>query len=466
MRKILHIADREFLATAGTKAFIFAVLVAPAVLGLLILVMPRMWRDGPPRVEGEIAILDPTGQVATGVQSFLQPDRIAERRQEAYRKMQEAMPPALRAAAGGEDTSKEGIERAFESALGEVPRLSIRALDSGSDVEAAKHPLKEATAKKPGAPGRLALVVVHADAVERKPGADRFGSYDLFVRSKLDDRLTDEIGDGIRDAIIGARIRRSGLDRGQVEALTNVDRVASRTVTTAGEGRTNELLNLLIPAALLGLLLMSVLMSGQYLLTTTVEEKSNRVVEVLLSAVSPMELMVGKILGQFAVGLLVLALYLGLGVIALLSFASLGLLDPTLIAFLLLFYLLAYLSVGALMAAIGSAVNEMREAQGLMTPVMMIIMIPWILWMPISRDPNSPLATVLSFVPPVSNFVIMLRLASSTPPPLWQTLLAIVAGAAGVYASLWFAAKVFRIGLLMYGKPPSFATLVRWARTG
>jgi len=466
MKKILHIAEREFLATAGTKAFIFAVLVTPVVVGVLILIMSRMWREGPPRVEGEVAIVDQTGQVAAGVQAFLKPDRIAERRQKAYRRMQEAMPPALRAAAGGEDRSKKGIERAFESALGEVPQLSVLALDSGSDVEAAKGPLRATPAKESGAPERLALIVVHADAVERKPGADRFGSYELFVRSKLDVRLTDEIGDGIRDAIVGARIRRSGLDRREVEALTNVDRVPSRTVSTAGEGRTNELLNQLIPAALLGLLLVSVLMSGQYLLTTTVEEKSNRVVEVLLSAVSPMELMVGKILGQFAVGLLVLALYLGLGVIALLSFASLGLLDPTLIVFLLLFYLLAYLSVGAFMAAIGSAVNEMREAQGLMTPVMMVIMIPWFLWMPISRDPNSVLATVLSFVPPLSNFVIMLRLASSTPPPIWQTLLAIVAGAAGVYASLWFAARVFRIGLLMYGKPPNLATLIRWARTG
>jgi ABC-2 type transport system permease protein len=466
MKKIVHIAEREFLATAGTKAFIFGVLIMPVVVGVLIVVMPRMWREGPPKVEGEIAIVDPTGQVAAGVQSFLRPDRIAQRRQEAYRRMQEAMPPALRAVAGGEETSKEGIERAFESALGDVPRLSILALGPGSDVEAAKGPLRTVAAKGSGSSERLALVVVHADAVERKPGAARFGSYDLFVRSKLDDRVTDEIGDGIRDAIIGARIRGSGLDRREVDALTNVDRVPSRTVTTAGEGRTNELLNQLIPAALLGLLLASVLMSGQYLLTTTVEEKSNRVVEVLLSAVSPMELMVGKILGQFAVGLLVLALYLGLGVIALLSFASLGLLDPMLIVFLLLFYLLAYLSVGAFMAAIGSAVNEMREAQGLMTPVMMIIMIPWFLWMPISRDPNSLLATVLSFVPPVSNFVIMLRLASSTPPPFWQTLLAIVAGAAGVYASLWFAARVFRIGLLMYGKPPNLATLIRWARTG
>ena len=123
-------------------------------------------------------------------------------------------------------------------------------------------------------------------------------------------------------------------------------------------------------------------------------------VEVLLSAVSPMELMVGKILGQLAVGLLVLALYLGLGLIALLSFASLGLLDPTLIVFLLVFYLLAYFSVGAFMAAVGSSVNELREAQGMMTPVMLIIMIPWFLWMPISRDPNSVLATVLTFVPP------------------------------------------------------------------
>jgi ABC-2 type transport system permease protein len=208
------------------------------------------------------------------------------------------------------------------------------------------------------------------------------------------------------------------------------------------------------------------MMSGQYLLTTTVEEKSNRVVEVLLSAVSPMELMVGKILGQLAVGLLVLLLYMGLGVMALISFAALGLLDPVLIVFLLLFFFLAYVSVGALMAAIGSAVNEMREAQGLMTPVMLLIMIPWILWMPISRDPNSMFATVLSFLPPLSNFVMMLRMASTTPPPLWQPILGIVIGAIGAVGMLWFAAKVFRIGLLMYGKPPTLGTLVRWARMG
>jgi ABC-type Na+ efflux pump permease subunit len=465
MRKILYVAQREFLATAGTRAFILGILVTPLVIGVLILLVPWMSRQDPPAISGSVAVIDPTGQIADGLAAYLEPARIEKRRLEAYKRIQEAMPSALRSASGMSGPGSGLGQEAVGSMLGKVPQLQVVSLKPDASVGQAKEALM--TAAAPETPGaRLALVIVHADAVQKKPGAERFGTYDLFVRSKLDDRVIEEIDDGVRDAIVGARVSRAGLDRAQVEDLTTVDRVSSKTVTAEGEGRTNEILNRMIPMALMGLLLMSVLMSGQYLLTTTVEEKSNRVVEVLLSAVSPMELMVGKILGQFAVGLLVLALYLGLGLIALLSFASLGLLDPRLIVFLLVFYLLAYFSVGAFMAAIGSAVNELREAQGLMTPVMVIIMIPWFLWMPISRDPNSTLAVVLTFVPPISNFVIMLRLASSTPPPMWQTLLAIVAGAAGVYASLWFAARVFRIGLLMHGKPPNLATLVRWARSG
>jgi len=465
MKKILYVAQREFIATAGTRALIFGILVTPLVIGVLMLLVPWMSRQDPPAIAGSVAVIDPTGQIAGGLAAYLEPARIEKRRLESYQRIREAMPSALRSASGMGGPRGDAAQEAVGSMLGKVPQLQVVSLDPGADVSSAKEGLMASRASDtPGA--RLALIVVHADAVEKTPGSDRFGTYDVFVRAKLDDRVTEEIDDGVRDAIIGARVSQAGLDRARVEDLTTVGRVSALTVTAEGEGRTNEVLNQLIPMALMGLLLLSVLMSGQYLLTTTIEEKSNRVVEVLLSALSPMELMVGKILGQFAVGLLVLALYMGLGLIALLSFASLGLIDPALIVFLVLFYLLAYFSVGAFMAAIGSAVNELREAQGLMTPVMLVIMIPWFLWMPISRDPNSTLAVALSFVPPISNFVIMLRLASSTPPPLWQTALSIVAGAAGVYASLWFAARVFRIGLLMYGKPPNLATLLRWARTG
>jgi ABC-2 type transport system permease protein len=465
MKKILYVAQREFIATAGTRAFIFGILVTPLVIGALILLIPRMSVQDAPAIAGSVAVIDPTGQITDGLSAYLEPARIEKRRQEAYERLQEAMPPALRSASGMKGRGGAADPQAMASLLRRVPQLRVVRLEPGADAEAAKTALTSASDSEAQS-GRVALVVVHPDAVQKPPGAARFGSYDLFVRAKLDDRVIEEIDDGVRDAIIGARVSQAGLDRAQIEDLTSVDKVSSKTVTAEGEGRTNEILNQLIPMALMGLLLMSVLMSGQYLLTTTVEEKSNRVVEVLLSALSPMELMVGKILGQFAVGLLVLALYLGLGLVALLSFASLGLLDPALVVYLIVFYLLAYFSVGAFMAAVGSAVNELREAQGLMTPVMLVIMIPWFLWMPISRDPNSTLAVALTFVPPISNFVIMLRLASSTPPPIWQTLLAIAAGAAGVAASLWFAARVFRIGLLMYGKPPNFATLLRWARTG
>jgi ABC-2 type transport system permease protein len=466
MKKILHVAQREFIATAGTKAFIFGIFVTPLVIGVLMLFIPRMAIEDPPAITGRVDVIDPTGQIAAGLAAYLEPARIETRRREAFARIQEAMPAALRSASGMGGRGAAAGRQAAGSLLGKVPQLEVVPLGPGTSVEQAKTALTAASSQAGPARDHVALVVVHPDAVQKRPGAARFGTYDLFVRAKLDDRVIEEIDDGVRDAIVSARVGRAGLDRAQIEDLTTVGRVSSRTVTAEGEGRTSEVLNRVIPMALMALLLMSVLMSGQYLLTTTVEEKTNRVVEVLLSAVSPMELMVGKILGQFAVGLLVLALYLGLGLMALMSFASLGLLDPALILFLAVFYLLAYFSVGAFMAAVGSAVNEMREAQGLMTPVMLIIMIPWFLWMPISRDPNSTLAVVLSFVPPVSNFVIMLRLASSTPPPLWQTLLSIAAGAAGVLVSLWFAARVFRIGLLMYGKPPNFATLIRWARSG
>ena len=92
------------------------------------------------------------------------------------------------------------------------------------------------------------------------------------------------------------------------------------------------------------------------------------------------------------------------------------------------------------------------------------MMLPWILWMPISRDPNSVFATVASFVPPVNTFVMLLRMTSTTPPPLWQVWLSILVGLVSVYCALWVAAKVFRVGLLMHGKPPDFRTLARWVR--
>jgi ABC-type Na+ efflux pump permease subunit len=146
------------------------------------------------------------------------------------------------------------------------------------------------------------------------------------------------------------------------------------------------------------------------------------------------------------------------------SFTLFGLVDPWLFFYLIIFYVIAYFIMGSLMAAIGAAVNELREAQTMMMPVMLTVMVPWLLWLPITRDPNSTFATVISFVPPINTFTMLLRMTSTTPPPWWQVWISILIGVVSAYASLWFAAKVFRIGLLMFGKPPNFRTLIRWVR--
>jgi len=146
------------------------------------------------------------------------------------------------------------------------------------------------------------------------------------------------------------------------------------------------------------------------------------------------------------------------------SFAMLGLLNPVLIVFLVIFFLLAYLTYGSLMLSVGAVVNDMREAQSLMMPIMLLLTFPFWVWFPISMNPNSGFSIVLSLIPPVNTFAMLIRLSSTTPPPWWQVFLSIGIGIGGVFAALWFASKVFKIGLLMYGKPPNLATLIRWAR--
>ena len=456
MKKIMLVAGREFMATVSTKAFIFGVLFTPLLLLAMAVLLPKLMDTAPPKLKGEIAVIDPTGRVGVALGAQFSPEALAARREAARRKVAEVtkdLAPAGKAVA----------DQAAESALGGTPELSVVVLAPGADLEAAKAPLM---VDAEAGPGRLAVAVVHPDAVQRPDPSAPFGTYDLYVRGKLDDRVQDEIRRGLREAIIEARVEQSGLQRSEVEGLMTVRAPDSRTVTKKGESRTNEVANVLVPGGFMILLLLSVMTGGQYLLMSTIEEKSNRVMEVLVAAVSPFELMTGKILGQMAVGLLVLFIYAVLGISALAVFAALGALDPWLIVFLLVFYLLAYLTIGALMAAIGSAVNDVREAQSFMMPVMLVTMLPWLLWVPILRDPNGALATTLSFIPPVGNFVMLLRLSSTAAPPMWQTVLSIAVSALGVWAALWFAAKVFRVGILVSGKPPTFATLLRWARMG
>jgi len=458
MKKILVVAKREFLATVTAKGFLFGILLTPALVVLVLLFVPRSISRTPPRIVGEIAVLDVSGETVPAIRSRLSPEKFTERREAEQRQLREL----TAALAVGGATAEAAIETVTRRSLEEVPHIIVTAL-SAADIEKEKDSLK-LSPPKPGSGARLALVVINNEALRPEGEKTSGGAYDLFIRNKLDDRLIGEIQTAVEIAVRTARLRLAGFDPERVGALTQVERSQPRVVLPEGEQKSSQALNAALPIVFMMLLFISVFTSASSLMTTTIEEKSNRVVELLLSTVNAMELMTGKILGQMSVGLLILILYTGFGLAALMSFALSGLVDFSLLVYLLVFFVILYMTIAALMATIGAAVSDFRDAQSLMMPVTLIIMLPWLLMVPISNQPNSILATVLSFIPPVGNFVMMMRLSTNTPPHAWQAITAILVNAAGAYFALRFAAKVFRIGLLMFGKPPTFGTLIRWVK--
>ena len=429
MRKILLIARRDFLATVSTKGFIIAIMVPPVVYAALLLVFPRLMNNRVPAITGRVTVIDQTGEVAPVVRQYLDPRAMAARRDASF-------------------------DRGM---MAPVPQIDIQE-SQVYELGTAKQQLARDEGVR-----QLAVLMIHPNAV-RANARGAFGTYDLFVRRNLDNRIQNELRNAAAEAIVDARVRAAGLDRQRIDALTKVARPSSVTVTSTGESATRADFGQLLPMGFTILLMISVMSSGQYLLTTTIEEKSSRTMEVILSAVSPLELLTGKILGQMAVGLTILIIYSSMGILSLVSMAMFGLIDPSLLIYLFIFFLITYVIMGSLMAAIGSAVNELREAQSLMTPVTLLMMIPWLFWLPISREPNSLFATVVSFIPPMNAFAMLLRLTSTSPPPMWQVWLSIAVGIAAAGGALWFASRIFKIGLLMHGRPPNLSTLLRWVR--
>lgn len=465
MNRILSIAWREFSSTAMTKGFIIGAVVVPLILTAIIpLVIILAMMAKPPPVEGTIAIMDRSGRVLEAVRANLTPEKIAERmneQREQVRRFTAEMAESMGAGSGEVDRGMAMTD----AALPQSPKLTVEELAAGSDHEAVlKEAQKPLLVGKVRDGGRQVIVVIDADAIETAPEAEAYGGFQLFIRPKLDNRVVNDVRWAVRDAIRRTRIHAQGEDPVRLAALNSVKEADTEEVTEGGSRKSTEGLMQMLPIAFMVLLITSVMVGGQYLVTTTVEEKSNRVVEVLLSAVSSKQLMTGKIVGQMLVGMVLLFVYSGLGLGAMAAFSVFYLVEPVTIVYLFVFFLIAYFLVAATLAAVGSAVNDMREAQSLQTPVMMAIIIPYMLWFPISRDPNSWLAIILSMLPPMSPFVMMLRVTSTEPPPTWHVLLSIALGLVAVYAAVWAAAKVFRVGLLMYGKPPNFRTLIKWIR--
>lgn len=464
--KVLRVATREFASTAITKGFIIGALVLPAVMAAVIpVVMVLAMRAQPPADTGTIYILDHSAEVTSVLDSRLDPEAVKERWIKRFDDMADTakkmIPQAGSAAA----------ENSFSQATSNIKSPIFRIIPAGADtdLEELKDELRNQVVSKATLEDEkrriLAIIEIDADATRKVNEDEGYGAYQAFFRPKLNEETVGEIKDGVRWSIRQQRYENADLDRTMIAEINSIQARDSKEITEEGErNEASAIASFAIPFAAMILLLMASMTGGQYLLTTTVEEKSNRVVEVLLSAVSPLELMTGKIIGQMGVGLSLLTIYNSVGIVALIVFDRGDLVTPLTFLYLFIFFLLAYFMFASLMAAIGSAVNDLREAQSLMTPVMLMMIMPYIFFMPVIRAPNSLFSTITSFIPPISPFIMIMRVSSTDPPPFWQVGLAILLNAIAVLLFLWFAAKVFRVGLLMFGKPPNLRTLIKWVR--
>ena len=446
LQRIGLIASRDYKAAITSRAFLVGLLVMPVLLVVFVVLVPRILNSASPQVIGDVAVIDGTGKLATELVHALAPEEIARRRT-----LEAEQSPSKPAAAAGPATASGPP----------IPRMTLVQVPTTTDVATYKSWLIQPRDAKPR---HLALVVVHPDAVTRRPGAAAFGSYDLYTSSKVDENTESTLRNTVRAALIASRLRTDGLDPTAMATVQQVFQPESIVVESAGDRSGSRGIARILPFACGLLLFVGVMTGGQLLLTSTVEEKSNRVIEVLLAAVSPLELMYGKLLGQLGLGMTMTVVYLAMSLYALAQFSLVGLLDPMLIVYVLAFYVVTYLVFGSLMLTIGAAVNQMAEAQALMPPVIILLVGSYSLTGFIGQAPNSTFSVAMSFVPPVNTFAMIARVASSAPPPAWEVWVTLLISIVTAMLVVWFAAKVFKVALLMHGRPPSFGTLVKWAR--
>lgn len=452
LHRIKLVAAREFLTTVASKGFLFGVLVMPVLIIAILLVLPKLMANRGAQVSVEVAVIDQSQSAfAESLRAELSTEAIAARQAAGRREAVEQI--------GVDDNT---VAAAASAAAVALPRFSLKVLPPDATVTSEKRWLTDAGI---GKFERRALVVIPRGAVQ---GSSQMGytTYELYAPRNLPPDAEGILHGAVRPALIAERLRSSGFDPDIVRAATTIPRTQTTLMSPGGQQQSAQGLNRLMPFIMGLLLLMGVFGGGQGLMTSTVEEKSSRVVEVLLAAVSSLELMWGKLLGQLGVGLVMMAMYVGVGVLALLQLSLFGVVDPLLILWLFLFFLMTYLVFGALMMAIGAAVNQIADAQSLMGPIMIVMMVPYIATPMVGNAPDSAFAVIASFVPPINGFIMMARLASTSPPAVWQVLLSLAVGVVAACVAVWFAAKIFRVGLLMHGKPPSFGTLIRWARMG
>jgi ABC-2 type transport system permease protein len=415
MSRLWPVVRREYLERVRSKAFVIGTFIGPALMaGLMVvpsLVMARQ-RGRPLRV----AVADATGTLRAAVEAALSRKKAA------------------------------GEKRFVIHPAGDGPVDEVRARFKADVLE-----------------GRLdGYLFLPEDALARSSATYHGKNVSNFP----DLRLVEE---SVEEVLIARRLANHGLDPRRVKDL--VRRLDLTTVRLSASGeRLDKGGTFIFSTTLMMMLYVTVLMWGQALMLGVIEEKSNRIVEVAVSSLSSGSLLAGKLIGVGAAGLTQFLVWsasmAGFAIFAAQIPGPSGFMPevtPQLVVSFVGFFLLGYFLYGALYVAIGAAVNTQQEAQSLVFPAIAPLVTATLFFPAVLSSPDSTLSTVLSLIPLLTPLLMFLRITVVTPP-LWQIGLSVVLTLLTIALVNWAAARIYRVGILMYGKRPTFPELLRWVR--
>ncbi len=428
IEKIGVIAVREYLARIRTKGFWIATVGLPLLMGA-VLVLPALLLTQTTSSH-RLAIVDTTGRLGEALTEELSG----------------GLPEALE---NIDPTQLQGIVPLLESPT--------------PDPEQQRAQLAERTLT-----GEIdAWVWIDEDGLARDRIEYHATSVSNFVTQE---RLQRAVSTVVRSF----RLEEAGIDPAEIARLQRSVDLTTLRVTETGTHEEQAATGVLLAYTLFFMLYIAILVYGQQVMVGVLEEKSSRIVEVIVATVRPVELMTGKLVGICCVALTQLGIWLTAlavltlpGVIAAAGTLPAGLelptLEPTLVLHFLAFFVLGFVLFSSFYGAVGAAFNNIQEAQQFAGIGAIFAIAPMLLFWMVLNDPDSLLSVVASLIPFFTPLLMLLRLAVKAPP-WWQVALGYALTLALALGSIWLAARIYRVGILMYGKKPSLPEIWRWIR--
>jgi len=438
--KLPIIIRREYFHQVRRKAFWISTFLIP-VIGL-IFVGVQVLLNRSLEAKGKIAVVDMTGRLYDSLVSEKSARASDDEETTAERKEK----PAPKPAAGKANEALEFLK--VDATPETLPEVRKRL---NADVQAEKV---------------KAWMLLDGRTIEK-------GTAEYRAKSvKADFILREQIAAWLSRAATKERLKDRGVDPALYDAArvkAKLDVREAKDVDTGETGR-NVGFNLAVSAILFFLIYGSLFAWGAAVMRGVLEEKNNRIVEVVISSVRPTTLMLGKILGIGLAGLTQYAVWASLALVlsapaamAMLGFVDAPRLPLHVVGAFVLFFVLGYFLYASLYAALAAPFNTESEAQQFIMIPMAFLVLAATTWFFAFNSPDGTLATVLSLVPFTAPLIMFMRITVQTPP-LWQIGLSLVLLLLTIWGVAWFAGRVYRVGILMYGKKPTLPEIFRWAR--